>query len=81
MLDHKPGVSSFTRASYDLELHGRIDDARAALQRAVADATSPSETRQITVKTCIAREIASERLTPNRTGIERSPCARSKSRS
>ncbi|MCR6490679.1 tetratricopeptide repeat protein [Amycolatopsis sp. OK19-0408] len=43
MLDHKPGVSSFTRASYDLELHGRIDDARAALQRAVADATSPSD--------------------------------------
>ncbi len=43
MLDHKPGVSSFTRASYDLELHGRIDGARAALHRAVADATSPSD--------------------------------------
>ncbi|WP_103355980.1 lipopolysaccharide assembly protein LapB [Amycolatopsis sp. CA-128772] len=43
MLDHKPAVSSFTRASYDLELHGRIDDARAALHRAVADATSPSD--------------------------------------
>ncbi|MGW4528828.1 tetratricopeptide repeat protein [Amycolatopsis sp. NPDC004378] len=43
MLDHKPGVSSFTRASYDLELHGRIDDARQALQRAVADATSASD--------------------------------------
>ncbi|SEO98709.1 tetratricopeptide repeat protein [Amycolatopsis saalfeldensis] len=43
MLDHKPGVSSFTRASYDFELHGRVDDARQALQRALADSTSSSD--------------------------------------
>lgn len=41
MLDTKPGVAAFTRASYDLELHGRVDDARLALQRALADAYSP----------------------------------------
>lgn len=41
MLDLKPGLSSFTRASYDLELHGRTDEARAVLQRALADSTDP----------------------------------------
>ncbi|UZJ23513.1 tetratricopeptide repeat protein [Rhodococcus antarcticus] len=39
MLDLKPGVSSFTRASYDLELHGRTDEARAVLQKALDDST------------------------------------------
>lgn len=43
MLDHKPGVSSFTRASYDLEQHGRIAEATDALQRALQDATDPSD--------------------------------------
>ena len=38
---------------------------------------TPSAHRQPTVATCSAREISSERPTPNRTGIERSPCARS----
>jgi tetratricopeptide (TPR) repeat protein len=41
MLDLKPGVSSFTRASYDLELHGRTDEARAVLQKALDDSTDP----------------------------------------
>jgi len=35
MLDTRPGIASFTRASYDFELHGRVDDARMALQRAL----------------------------------------------
>jgi tetratricopeptide (TPR) repeat protein len=43
MLDLEPGVPSFTRASYDLELHGRTDDARAALERALGDATGPGD--------------------------------------
>jgi tetratricopeptide (TPR) repeat protein len=43
MLDLRPGVASFTRASYELELHGRTDDARAAMQRALAAATSRDE--------------------------------------
>ncbi|MFN2477804.1 MAG: hypothetical protein ABR615_01320 [Pseudonocardiaceae bacterium] len=43
MLDLQPGVSSLTRASYDLELHGRVDDARIALQQALDDATTPSD--------------------------------------
>ena len=43
MLDLRPGVASFTRASYELELHGRTDDARAALQRALEAATSRDE--------------------------------------
>ena len=40
MLDLRPSVASFSRASYDLELHGRPDEARAAMERALADATS-----------------------------------------
>lgn len=43
MLDLRPGVSSFTRAAYDLELHGRVDQARDALDRALADAVDPSD--------------------------------------
>jgi tetratricopeptide (TPR) repeat protein len=43
MLDLRPGVAAFTRASYELELHGRVDDARAALRRALDAATSRDE--------------------------------------
>ncbi|WP_219418802.1 tetratricopeptide repeat protein [Pseudonocardia nigra] len=43
MLDVRPGLASFTRASYDLELHGRNDDARAALDRALGVAISPDD--------------------------------------
>ena len=43
MLDLKPGVSSFTRAAYEFELHGRVDDARHALDRALADAVDPAD--------------------------------------
>ena len=35
MLALRPGVASFTRASYDFELHGEIDNARAALEQAL----------------------------------------------
>jgi tetratricopeptide (TPR) repeat protein len=44
MLTLRPGVAAFTRASYDLELHGNTGAARAALDRALADAVSPDET-------------------------------------
>lgn len=40
MLDLRPGLAAFTRASYDLELNGRRDDARMALERALAVASS-----------------------------------------
>lgn len=43
MLDLRPGVASFTRASYDLELHGRVGDARMALRRALDDASSRAD--------------------------------------
>jgi tetratricopeptide (TPR) repeat protein len=43
MLDLRPGVASFTRASYELELHGRAADARAAMQRALEAATGRDE--------------------------------------
>ncbi|MER5863520.1 tetratricopeptide repeat protein [Kitasatospora sp. NPDC002040] len=43
LLDHRPGTAAFTRAAYDLEQHGRTDDARAALERALADAYSPAD--------------------------------------
>ncbi|MGH3916495.1 MAG: tetratricopeptide repeat protein [Pseudonocardiaceae bacterium] len=42
MLDTKPGIAAFTRASYDLELHGRLDDARQALQQALRDSYTPA---------------------------------------
>ncbi|ONI75303.1 hypothetical protein ALI144C_38475 [Actinosynnema sp. ALI-1.44] len=43
MLDLKPNVASFTRASYYFETHGRTDDARMALERALAAAGAPDE--------------------------------------
>ncbi len=43
MLDVRPGLAAFTRASYDLELHGRRDEARDALERALAAALSPDD--------------------------------------
>jgi tetratricopeptide (TPR) repeat protein len=43
MLDLEPGVSSFTRAAYEFELHGRVDDARHALDRALADSVDPAD--------------------------------------
>ncbi|WP_052091438.1 tetratricopeptide repeat protein [Modestobacter caceresii] len=41
MLDLKPGIASFTRASYDAELHGDLAGARTALEQALAMAQSP----------------------------------------
>ncbi|MEU8896375.1 tetratricopeptide repeat protein [Nocardia sp. NPDC048505] len=38
MLDLRPGVAAYTRAAYDLELHGRVDDARTALELALGAA-------------------------------------------
>ncbi|BCB78649.1 tetratricopeptide repeat protein [Phytohabitans flavus] len=43
MLDLEPGVSSFTRASYDFEQRGQVAKARDALQRALTDAVSPAD--------------------------------------
>ncbi|MGB8962945.1 MAG: hypothetical protein WCC38_13450 [Pseudonocardiaceae bacterium] len=43
MLDLQPGVSSLTRASYDLELHGRVADASTALVQALDQSTTPSD--------------------------------------
>jgi tetratricopeptide (TPR) repeat protein len=43
MLDVRPGLAAFTRASYDLELNGRPDDARAAMERALENAVSPDD--------------------------------------
>lgn len=35
MLELRPGLASFTRASYDAELHGDLDQARSALEQAL----------------------------------------------
>ncbi len=43
MLELRPGVAAFTRASYELELHGRVGEARVALERALGAATSRDE--------------------------------------
>jgi len=43
MLDLKPGISSFTRASYDFEEHGQIGPAHDALTQALAQASDPAD--------------------------------------
>ncbi|WP_431952124.1 tetratricopeptide repeat protein [Nocardia lijiangensis] len=43
MLDLRPGVPSFTRAAYDLELRGRTDEARRALQMALNAANTADQ--------------------------------------
>ncbi|WP_432973132.1 hypothetical protein [Dactylosporangium sp. CA-233914] len=43
MLDLKPGLASYTRASYDLEQHGRRTDAAELMRRALAAATEPAD--------------------------------------
>lgn len=43
MVELSPGVASFTRASYDAELHGDIAQARTALEQALQLAASPAE--------------------------------------
>ncbi|MFI8085324.1 tetratricopeptide repeat protein [Kitasatospora sp. NPDC086009] len=43
LLDRRPGTASFTRAAYDLEQHGRVDDARAALRKARDGAYDPAD--------------------------------------
>ena len=43
MLNLQPGVAALTRASYDLELHGRLDDARALMTRALTAAIDPAD--------------------------------------
>ncbi len=43
MLQLKPGIASFTRASYDAELHGDLADARSALVQALDTAPTPAD--------------------------------------
>lgn len=43
MLDLRPGLPSYTRASYDLELHGQPDRAREALELALSGAFSAAD--------------------------------------
>ena len=43
MLDLRPGVAAFTRASYHFELHGQETEARDAMERALASASTPDE--------------------------------------
>ncbi|WP_246234691.1 tetratricopeptide repeat protein [Streptomyces boluensis] len=44
MLDIDPGSAAYTRAAYDLETHGRTEDAAIALRRAAQSAGTPQET-------------------------------------
>jgi tetratricopeptide (TPR) repeat protein len=43
MLDLRPGLPAYARASYDLELHGRTDEATDLMRRALAAATDPHD--------------------------------------
>ncbi|SCK06112.1 tetratricopeptide repeat protein [Streptomyces sp. WMMB 322] len=44
MLDLKPATAAYSRAAYDLETHGRNQDAALALRRAAESAQTPDET-------------------------------------
>ncbi len=44
MVDLRPGLASYSRASYDLELHGEHDRAVAAMELALDGAYSPADT-------------------------------------
>lgn len=43
MLDLKPDAAAYSRAAYDLETHGRFDDAAVSLERAAESAQTPGE--------------------------------------
>jgi len=43
MLGLEPGLGAFSRASYELELRGRVDEARGAMERALSSAASPED--------------------------------------
>jgi tetratricopeptide (TPR) repeat protein len=43
MLDLRPGLAAYARASYDLEQHGRLGDAAALMRRALTDAVDPPD--------------------------------------
>jgi tetratricopeptide (TPR) repeat protein len=43
MLDLRPGLSALTRASYDLELHGRVEDAVQLMEQALEVALDPAD--------------------------------------
>jgi tetratricopeptide (TPR) repeat protein len=43
MLDLRPGLAAYARASYDLELRGRIDQATSLMRRALDDAVDPHD--------------------------------------
>jgi tetratricopeptide (TPR) repeat protein len=43
MLDLRPGLAAYARASYDLEQQGRLGDAAALMRRALRDAVDPAD--------------------------------------
>jgi tetratricopeptide (TPR) repeat protein len=43
MLDLRPGLAAYARASYDRELHGRVDEAADLMRQALAAATDPHD--------------------------------------
>jgi hypothetical protein len=43
MLDLRPGLAAYARASYDLELHGRLAEAASLMRRALDDAVDPAD--------------------------------------
>ncbi|NMO51768.1 hypothetical protein HH310_11255 [Actinoplanes sp. TBRC 11911] len=43
MLDIRPGLAAYARASYDLELRGKLDQAGALMRRALDDAVDPHD--------------------------------------
>jgi cytochrome c-type biogenesis protein CcmH/NrfG len=43
MLDLRPGLAAYARASYDVEQHGRLDEAESLMRRALDAAVDPAD--------------------------------------
>jgi predicted Zn-dependent protease len=43
MLDLKPGLAAYSRASYDFELHGNYAQAKSFMRRALSDSVAPAD--------------------------------------
>ena len=76
MVDLKPGTPSLSRAEYVFELRGQADQAHAAMQRALEDATTPAEqafTHYYLGELALARGDAQQALAEQEAGLRGDP--------
>ena len=76
MVDLKPGTPSLARAEYVFELRGQLDQARASMQRALDDATTPADQAfayYYLGELALAQGDASQALTEHEAGLRADP--------